>query len=118
MIASKGTIQNFFFYNFLTATRTVSKWSDYSVQLICYTSSAYHVQHVVCTWYEETGHLSSLTEFKSHLLELNFIGWNNQLIKEGRKPEYPEKTHDDELKKMPHAKAWKFKPQLKLKPAP
>ena len=26
-------------------------------------------------------------------------------MKEGRKPEYPEKTPDDELQKMPHTKA-------------
>ena len=26
-------------------------------------------------------------------------------MKEGRKPEYPEKTPDDELLKMPHTKA-------------
>ena len=32
-------------------------------------------------------------------------------MKEGRKPEYPEKTPDDKLKKMPHTKARKFKPQ-------
>ena len=38
-------------------------------------------------------------------------------MKEGRKPEYPEKTPDDELKKLPHAKAGKFKPQPRLEPA-
>ena len=38
-------------------------------------------------------------------------------MKEGRKPEYPEKTADDELQKMPHTIAKKFKPQAKLKPA-
>ena len=33
------------------------------------TSSAYHVQHVVlpATWYEGTGQLLSLAEFKAHL---------------------------------------------------
>ena len=36
-------------------------------------------------------------------------------MKEGRKPEYPEKTPDDE--QMPHAKARKFKPQARLEPA-
>ena len=29
-------------------------------------------------------------------------------MKEGRKPEYPEKTPDDELQKMPHTKAPKI----------
>ena len=35
-------------------------------------------------------------------------------MKEGRKPECPEKTPDDELQKMPHTKARKFKPQSRL----
>ena len=39
-------------------------------------------------------------------------------MKEGRKSEYPEKTPDDALQKMQHTKAWKFKPQPKLEPAP
>ena len=30
-------------------------------------------------------------------------------MKEGSKPEYPEKTPDDELQKMPHIKVGKFK---------
>ena len=33
----------------------------------------------------------------------------------GRKPEYLEKTPDDELQKIPHTKARKFKPKLRLK---
>ena len=42
----------------------------------CYTSSAYHVQHVLrTTWYEGTAQLLSLTELKSHSFELYFIGW-------------------------------------------
>ena len=35
-------------------------------------------------------------------------------LKQGRKPEYPEKTTDDEIQKMPHTKARKFKPQARL----
>ena len=45
---------------------------------------AYHVQHIErlsrasvmlrATWYEETAQLLSLTELKSHLFELYFIG--------------------------------------------
>ena len=35
-------------------------------------------------------------------------------MKEGRKPEYPEKTPDDELLKTAHIKARKFKPQPRL----
>ena len=38
-------------------------------------------------------------------------------MKERKKPEYPEKTPDDELQKVPHIKAGKFKPQPRLKPA-
>ena len=38
-------------------------------------------------------------------------------MKEGRKPEYPEKTPDDELQKVPHTKTRKFKPQPGLEPA-
>ena len=35
----------------------------------------------------------------------------------GRKPECPEKTTDDELQTMPHAKAQNFNPKLRLEPA-
>ena len=38
-------------------------------------------------------------------------------MKEGRKPECPEKTPDNELEKMPHTTVRKFKPQPRLKPA-
>ena len=38
-------------------------------------------------------------------------------MKEERKPKYPEKTPSDELQKMPHTTARKFKPQARLEPA-
>ena len=38
-------------------------------------------------------------------------------MKEGRKAEYPEKTPGDELQKMPHTAARRFKPQARLAPA-
>ena len=38
-------------------------------------------------------------------------------MKEGRKPEYPEKTPGDLLQKMPHTTARTFKPQARLEPA-
>ena len=38
-------------------------------------------------------------------------------MKEGRKPEHPEKTPGDELQKMPHTTARRFKPQARLEPA-
>ena len=37
-------------------------------------------------------------------------------MKEGKKPEYPEKNPGDKLQKMPHTKAQRSKPQSKLKP--
>ena len=37
-------------------------------------------------------------------------------MKDGKKPEYPEKTPDDELQKMPHTKPGKFKAQADLNP--
>ena len=57
----------------------------------------------------------TLTELKSHLA---LFYWLNHLsMKEGRKPEYPEKAPDDELQKMPHTKARKFSRQPRLEPA-
>ena len=38
-------------------------------------------------------------------------------MKEGRKPEYPEKIPCSELQKMPHTKAQRFKPKARLEPA-
>ena len=38
-------------------------------------------------------------------------------MKEGRKPEYSEKTPGDELQEMPHPTARRFKPQARLEPA-
>ena len=45
------------------------------MQIMCDTSSVYHVQHVVlrATWYEGRAHLLSLTEFKWLLFQLYFI---------------------------------------------
>ena len=38
-------------------------------------------------------------------------------MKEGRKPEYLEKTPGDELQKMPHTTTQIVKPQARLEPA-
>ena len=38
-------------------------------------------------------------------------------MKEGREPECPEKTPGDELQKMPHTIAPRFKPQARVEPA-
>ena len=85
---------------------------------------ASHVQHIerlsrasvmlLATWCKGTAQLLSLTEFKSHLFELYFVGWIIKQMKEGRKPEYPEKTPGDELQKMPHTTARRFKPKARL----
>ena len=57
-------------------TRTLRWPENNRVQITCDTLSAYHVQRVVlpATWYEGTAQLLSLTDFKSHLYELYFIG--------------------------------------------
>ena len=61
----------------LTPTRTL-KWPRRNrVQITCNISSAYHMQHVVlhATWYEGKAQLLSVTELKSHVFELYFVGW-------------------------------------------
>ena len=59
----------------LSPTRT-PKWPRRNrMQIMCNTSSAYHVQGVSrAAWYEGTAQLLRLTESKSHLFELYFIG--------------------------------------------
>ena len=77
-IAFKGAIRDFFTISSLrreqSPARTL-KWPGRNhVQITCTTSNANHVQHVLrATWYEGTAQLLSLTELKSHLLELYFI---------------------------------------------
>ena len=79
IITFKGAVRDFF--SLLTAPRTVS--NTYA-QVAQAQSSANHVQHIErlsrasvmlhVTWYEGTAQLLSLTELKSHLCELYFIG--------------------------------------------
>ena len=59
------------------------------------------MQHVVirATWYEGAAQVLSLTGLKSHLSELDFIGWTIKPMEEGSKPENPEKAPGDELQK-------------------
>ena len=78
----------------LSPTCTLKRLGHNRVQIMCNTSSAYHVQHVVlrATWHEGTAQLLSLKEFKSHLFELYFIACSIKPMKEGKKPEYPEKN--------------------------
>ena len=97
-----------------------SKWPGRNrVQVMCNKSSAYHVQPA--TWYEGIRRDSSAIKFDR--VEIAFIltlfYWlNHQPMKEDRKSEYQEKTPDDELQKMPHTKARKFKPLARLEPEP
>ena len=54
------------------------KWPGHNhVQITCNTSSAYLMQYVMshAKWCEGTAQLLNLTELKSHLFELYFIGW-------------------------------------------
>ena len=73
MIAFTGTPRDF--YNLLTARRTAS--ITYA-QVALAQSCANHMQYIKCvlraTWYKGTIQLLSLTELKSHLFELHFIG--------------------------------------------
>ena len=58
-------------------THTLKWIGSNCLQIMCNTSSAYHVQHVMLrtTWYEGTAQLLSLTQLKSHLFEIYFIAW-------------------------------------------
>ena len=79
IIAFKGAIRDFF-YNLLTAPRTVS---NTYVQVARAQPCANHVQHIErlsrasvmlrATWYEGTAQLLSLTEVKSLLFELYLL---------------------------------------------
>ena len=89
MIAFRGAIRIFFTISSLrrepSPTQTL-KWPGRNrVQITCYTSSVYHVQHVVlrATWYKGTAQLLSLTELKLHLFELYFIGWTSDRGRRG-----------------------------------
>ena len=103
----------------LSPTRTL-KWPRRNcVQITCNTSSAYHVQHVVlpATWYKGADQLLSLTELKSHK-HLSFILLAEPLNwwrRGGNRS--TQKNSGDELQKMPHTKARRFKPQARLEPA-
>ena len=122
MITLKGAIQDLIIIT-ITSPWTVSNTYGQVAQA---QSCANHVQHIERlsrasvmlhdTWYEGTAQLLSLTELKSHLFELYFIGWTIKPMEEGRKPEYQEKTPGDELQKMPHTTARWFKPQTRLEP--
>ena len=57
------------------------KWPGCNgVQITCNTISTYHAQHVMLLA-KGTAQLFSLTEFKTHLFELYFIGWTTNWMK-------------------------------------
>ena len=95
---------------FFTISSQRRELSQMYVQVARAQPCANHVQHIErlsrasvmfrATWYKGTAQLLSLTELKSHLFELYFIGWTIIPMKEGRKPEYPEKTPGDELQSV------------------
>ena len=60
----------------LSPARTLKWLGRNCVEITCNTSNAYHVHHVVlrATWHEGTAQLLILTDYKSHLFELYFIG--------------------------------------------
>ena len=98
------------------STRTF-KWPVCDrAQITCNTSSAYRVQHAVCHLVRRD---SSAVKFDrveiAFILALSLLAETIN-IKEGRKPELPEKTADDELQKMPHTKTRTFKPKARPKP--
>ena len=69
------------FYNLLTVPRTVSNtYAQVARAQLC-VNHVQHIERLSCasvmlraTWYEGTAQLFSLTELKSHLFELYFIG--------------------------------------------
>ena len=103
----------------LSPTRTL-KWPGHNrVQITWNTLNSITCKcHVTCHLVrrDSSAIKVSVTELKSHLFELYFIGWTIKLMKEGGKPEYPKKTPGDELQKMPHTTTRRFKPQARLKP--
>ena len=74
IVAFKGAIRDILLSPHCPTNRLQHRHSH--VQITCNTSSTNHVQHVMfcATWYEGTAQQLRVTEFKSHLFELYFIG--------------------------------------------
>ena len=86
--------------------------------LKCNTLSVHHMQHVmlIATWCKGTAQLLSLTECCR--IYLSFILLVEPLTDEGgEKTGEPGENPGDELQKMPHTEARRFKPQARLEPA-
>ena len=112
-----------FFYNLLTAPQTISNTHN---QVARVQSCANHVQHierlsratccVTCHLVRRDNSAIKFDRVDIAFICAYFVGWIIKPMKEGRKPEYPEKTPGDELQKTPHSTARRFKPQARLKP--
>ena len=98
----------------LSPKHTLRRPGRYRVHITCNTLSTYHMQHV-CPMVQRDSSAVKF-ELKLHLSQFYFIGWNHQSMKVGKKPECPQKTPDDELQKMPHTQAPKFKPNRESNP--
>ena len=111
-IALKGAVQDF--YNLFTALRTVS---NMYAQVVKAQSCANHMQHVERLSHATCDVPHGMKGQLSYLFYLYLTGWTTNQWWKGRKPQYLEKTPDDELQKLPHTKVRKFKPQPRLEPA-
>ena len=91
------------------------KWPGRSVvQIMCNTSSAYHMQHAIDHMVRGGNWAIKFDRVEIIVILAFFIFWNYELMKEVRIPKYPEKNPDNKLQKNPYAKAWKWKPELRL----
>ena len=68
----------------------ILKWPGRSrVQTMCNTSSTYHAQHVVCHIVRKDNSATKFDRVKIAFISTLFYWLNYQLMKEGRKLEYP-----------------------------
>ena len=123
IIIIHSKVQFEFFYNLLAAPQTVSNTYAQVAQ-----SCENHVQHsgfishaTCCVPLGTKGQLSYSVWESWNRIYFSGTLWaettNRWRLKEGRKLEHPEKALRDRLQKMPHTKARKFKPHLRLEPA-
>ena len=116
------------FDNLLTALWTVP--NTYA-QVARAQSCANHVQHI-----EHLSHATCCVKSLSYEVphgtkaQLSYLVWqelkfiwalfhilNHWPMKEGRKPQHPEKSPGNKVQNMPYTKAGRFMPQARLKPA-
>ena len=92
------------------------------VQITCSTSGAYHTQHAARHMIRRDSSAVDFDRVLIHVLSFYFNGLDHYPVREGRKPEYPEKKKkkkkpDDKMQKMPYTKARRFKHRPRLEPA-